>query len=183
MAAKTGEWRMVSERSLLRTRVFEVCEERWERPDNAFAGDFYTLKCGDWVNVVAVTADAELVMIRQFRPGNRQVELEIPGGLIDPGETPLEAGVRELREETGYHGGSAELIGAVCPNPAFHRNRCHTVLVTGAVAGEATSDDPGEDIETFLAPLASLKTMIRSGRITHGLVLNALHFLDLKLES
>jgi len=136
------------------------------------------------VNIIAVTARKKIVMIRQFRHGNKKWEIEIPGGLIDKSDSdPLHAGQRELLEETGFKGENARLIGAVCPNPALQDNICHTVLVENArkVSGPAMEDC--EDIETMLVSPEKAMKLIRDGKITHGLVLNALmfYFMECKM--
>ncbi|THB74470.1 MAG: NUDIX hydrolase [Desulfobulbaceae bacterium] len=137
---------------------------------------FYSFDFPDWVNIVALTPDSQIVLIKQFRYGTAQEELEIPGGAINPGESPVAAGCRELREETGYVGTNAQLIGSVCPNPAIQSNLCHTVLVTDV---EKTSDlelDEMEDIDCLTVSEQSLWNMIHQNQIQHGLVLNALFF-------
>ncbi len=138
--------------------------------------EFYLFDFPDWVNVVALTPEKEIVLIRQFRYGSNRVEIEIPGGMINAGETPLEAGCRELLEETGYAGKGGRIIGKVCPNPAIQGNFCHTVLVEEAVKVAEPNFDEMEDIECFLHPENDVLKTAVSGAIDHGLVLNALMF-------
>ena len=93
-------------------RIFKLRSVRRRSPRNGVERDFYVMDCADWVNVVAITADDELVLVEQFRHGVAAVELEVPGGIMDPGETDaVAAGLRELREETGYAGETARLLG------------------------------------------------------------------------
>lgn len=132
----------------------------------------------DWVNVIAVTPEGRLLLVKQFRFGVDDFSLEIPGGMIEAGEDPVAAGVRELREETGFAGTSAKLIGSVHPNPAIQSNRCHFVLVEGATLRGAVAWDPDEEIEVTSAPVDEVLAWARSGRITHGLVLCALFFFE-----
>ena len=95
-----------------------------------------------------------------------------------PGEAPEAGARRELREETGYEGAPAKLIGTIFPNPAIQSNRCHTVLVEAAELRHATEFDHGEDIAVRLVPLADIPGLIASGAIRHALVVVALtHFL------
>src|SRR5664279_4692538 len=101
----------------------------------------------DWVNVLALTPDHRLVLVRQFRFGVDAFSLEIPGGVMEPDEDPVAAGLRELREETGFTGRGARLLGSVHPNPAIQSNRCHIVLVEEAVRTEALEWDADEEIE------------------------------------
>lgn len=138
--------------------------------------EFYLFDFPDWVNIIAVTPDRQLVLIRQFRYGTGQMEIEIPGGMVNPGEDPLDAGCRELLEETGYVGKDARIIGKVCPNPAIQRNACYTVLVEDVVKVAEPAFDDMEDIECILCSETDVQQLVRSGELDHGLVLNALMF-------
>ena len=91
----------------------------------------------DWVTVVPITAAGRVVMIRQYRHGTGEIGLEIPGGVIDPGEEPLAAARRELREETGYGASELASIGQVAPNPALQDNRCYSFVARGAFCARA----------------------------------------------
>lgn len=138
--------------------------------------EFYRFDFPDWVNIVAVTPDDKIVMIRQFRYGTGRSEVEIPGGMINSGEDPLEAGCRELLEETGYQGKQRRIIGEVCPNPALQSNTCYTVLVEEAEPVAPPAFDEMEDIHCFLASKKNIDELITRGELNHGLVLNALMF-------
>lgn len=176
-----GFWQSDEHETLAETKVFTLRRKRATSPnDPERRGVFVVVDAPDWVNVIALTADDRVLLIEQFRHGIEKVTTEIPGGSVDPGEDPLDAGLRELREETGYGGGSAELIGAVTPNPALMNNHCHTVLVRGVERQGEAQLEGYEEIRTYLAPLADVPEMIRSGTITHALVIAAFHHLDLR---
>jgi ADP-ribose pyrophosphatase len=128
----------------------------------------------DWVNMVAVTADQQLVMIRQHRFGVGYVTLETPGGMVDEGETSLEAAQRELLEETGYAGGDWSYLGAVEPNPAFHDHLCHHWLAQGVTRLQAPTPGRGEHIAVELMSQAQMSAAVRSGELRHALALSAL---------
>lgn len=138
--------------------------------------DLYLFDFPDWVNVVALTPQKEILLIRQYRYGSKRMELEIPGGMMNADENPIEAGCRELLEETGFAGKNPQLIGRVCPNPAIQRNYCHTVLVEDAVRVAEPNFDDMEDIECLMEPEREVMERIQNGSIEHGLVLNALMF-------
>lgn len=175
-----GYWKSDEPETLAETRIFKLLRKRATSPnDPSRSGEFVVIDSPDWVNVVALTDDDEVLIIEQFRHGTEEVTVEIPGGTVDPGEDPLAAGVRELREETGYAGGAAELIGTVTPNPALLNNRCHTLLVRGVVRQGAPQFDGLEEIRTRLVPLEDVPELIRSGVITHALVIAAFHHLYL----
>ena len=141
------------------------------------------LDVADWVNVVALTTERRLVVVRQYRFGTGTVTTEIPGGVIDGDETPEEAARRELREETGYTAERWTSLGPVEPNPAYQNNLCHHYLAEGAVPTHALELDPGEDIVVDTLDLAEVRAAIRSGAIRHSLVVSALsRVLDLRGE-
>jgi len=172
-------WKTLGQRDLVAAPVFRLVERRVEAPHTGDAHDFYVLETNDWVNVLAFTDADELVCVRQFRHGVGRVTLEIPGGVMDAGEDPLEAALRELREETGYGDGDApEVIGAVDSNPAILSNQTHTVLVRGVrrISDTLTLDDT-EDIEVTLVPWADVPRLVREGAFTHALAVAALALL------
>ena len=175
-------WPVVSTRPLGSYRIFSLRSDVKINPRTGGRHDFFVLDCPDWVNVVAITPHQRLVMVEQFRHGTNTVELEIPGGVMDPHETdPVAAGQRELREETGYEGRNARLIGRIFPNPAIQSNTCHTLLVEHCELRHSTEFDHSEDIHVRLVPVDSIPQLIASGQIRHSLVVVALsHFLMLQ---
>ena len=170
-----GDWEQLSEESLVRYKVFDVVKSRRRSPRTGADIGFFLVRTPDWVNVVAITEDQQLVLVRQYRHGTRQFSLEIPGGLIDPHETdPAAAAARELREETGFLHGELRPLGVMTPNPAIFTNRCHAFLATGCRKVGDLHMDPGEDIEVVLVPLAEVDALVTSGAIDHALVLAAI---------
>ncbi len=175
------EWRHDDDAPLAETRIFTLRRRRGVSPTRPRQpGEFVYIDSADWVNVIALTAADEVVAIEQFRHGSAEVTLEIPGGMVDPGEEPLAAGVRELAEETGYAGRDASLIGRVTPNPAIFNNHCHTVLVHEAFAAQTPTPELHEEIGIRLLPLAQIPDLIAGGLIHHSLVVAAFHFLGLQ---
>lgn len=175
-------WPTIGTRAIGDFRIVKLREDRCVSPRTGAVHDLIVLEAPDWVNVVALTAGQGAVMIRQYRFGTREVTLEIAGGVVDPGEDPAEAAVRELREETGYVSSKWTDLGSIAPNPAIQTNRCHTFLAEDCtLAGEADLQD-GEDIDVEVVALDDVKRRIADGRVSHALVLVAFHKLGLLRE-
>ncbi len=147
-----------------------ICKRTGER------SSFLRFAFPNWVNIIGVTPEQQILLVRQFRFGTKMVETEIPGGVIHPDESPENAGVRELLEETGYEGKNPRVIGKVCPNPALQDNTCYTVLVEDVQKVAEQNLDAMEDIDIDLLAIAEVFEMLRKGQIHHGLVLNAFMF-------
>ena len=173
-------WQKIDSKPAGDFRIFTIRQDFKISPRTGKKLDYYVIDCADWVNVIAVTPDRELVMIEQYRHGSNTVELEIPGGMIDAKDTsPSEAGIRELREETGYEGEQAQMIGKIFPNPAIMSNTCHTLLVENSRLKHPVEWDQGEDIITRLIPIAEIPKLIATGQIRHSLVVVALYHFEL----
>lgn len=173
-------WEKVGSQPVGDFRVFSIRSDRKISPRTHCEHDFYVIDCVNWVNVIALTPDARLVMIEQFRHGSNTVELEIPGGMIDPEDvSPEAAGQRELREETGYAGQNARRLGQIFPNPAIMSNTCFTVLVENCRCLHPLQLDKGEDLVTRLVPVTELPRLVAAGSIRHSLVVVALYYFDL----
>ncbi len=173
-----ARWEKLGVRTLASTRIFDLRAARYRHPARALEREFVVIDAPEWCNVLALTPADELVLVRQFRFGIDDFSLEIPGGMIEPKEDPVTAGVRELREETGFAGVRARLLGSVRPNPAIQSNRCHFVLVEEAVRSAAQEWDADEEIEVTTAPVGEVLAAARAGHISHALVLNALFLFE-----
>src|SRR5262245_45746086 len=126
---------------------YGIFKTRWiaaAHPATGEARRFVALDSTDWVNVIALTRDDRVVLIRQFRHGAGEVFVEIPGGMVDPGEDARTAAGRELREETGYVAPTWRQLGVVRPNPAIQGNRLTTFLALDAAPLVAATPDGGE---------------------------------------
>jgi ADP-ribose pyrophosphatase len=173
-------WQKTGTKPLGDFSIFTVRSDRKVSPRTQAEHDFFVIDCANWVNVVAVTPEQQLVLVEQYRHGSNTVELEIPGGMIDRKDaSPVVAGARELREETGYAGENARLLGQIRPNPAIMSNTCYTVLVENCRCVHPVEFDHGEDLITRLVPVVEIPRLVAEGRIAHSLVVVALYHFDL----
>lgn len=168
-------WKLVSSKVNDSYPIFTLHTDRACSPRTNVIHDFYILDSTDWVNVISITPQNEVVLIHQYRHGTREVTLEIPGGIVEPKDSPEEAARRELLEETGYEGAEMVPLGFVHPNPAFLNNRCYTYLARDVFLAKEQKQDEKEDIEVLLRPLDHIPRLIREGEITHSLVLAAFY--------
>jgi ADP-ribose pyrophosphatase len=167
-------WTQVAVRSekdyrIFRTRTLDVLD-----PRNGAPYVRTVIDAPDWVNVIPLTDAGEVVLVRQFRFGTWSNTLEIPGGMLDPGEDALTAATRELEEETGFRPSRVTALGSSHPNPALFVNRLHSYLAEGCVKVHEGKQDGSEDIQVVIVPKTELPKLVREGAITHSLVLAAL---------
>ena len=176
-------WRRTGDERVSEFGIFRVRRYLARSPRTGQDRPFTVLDTFEWVNVVSTTPANELILVRQYRHGTDSVALEIPGGVVDPGEDPADAAVRELREETGHAGDSVIHLGTVEPNPAIQSNRCRTYYVSNAVRVGELQMDPGEDIEVVLMPMRDVPAAVARGEIRHALVVCALFWFALREPS
>lgn len=170
-------WTLLRTRAERDFRIFTAQTLDVTAPRNGAEYVRTVLKCPDWVNVIALTTDQRVILVRQFRFGTWSNTLEIPGGMVDPHEDdPQAAAVRELEEETGFVPGSVERLGTSLPNPAIQTNRLHSYLARDCRQVHAGHQDGSEDIEVVLVDRKDIARLVTSGEISHSLVLAAFLF-------
>lgn len=183
IGADTPAWEVTKRERVADCRVFQIERATSVHSFDNKTSDFYVLRCPDWINVIPLTANNEVVMIEQYRHGINKVTLEIPGGMVDAGESPQDAALRELVEETGYAGDDVVSLGSTHPNPAIQDNLIHTFLVRDVrLSDEGKTQqhqDSSEHTTVRLVPLGEVGDFVRAGVITHSLVVVAFHLFDL----
>jgi 8-oxo-dGTP pyrophosphatase MutT (NUDIX family) len=173
-ATVTAPWPSRGKQRVLETVIFGVDSHRLVHPRTGREHEFFIVDAPDWCNIVPLTRDGEVVMVRQRRHGTGQETLELPGGMVDPTDaSPLDAAARELLEETGYRAQAVEPIGVIAPNPAMMTNRCWSFLARDVELVARPELDSGEDIGVVRVPYAEVPALVASGAITHSLVVVA----------
>ena len=167
---RIDKWNRLNSRDIADCRVFRVREDACESEMTGVQANFFVIENPDWVNVIPVTLDGQVVLIEQYRHGIEQIALEIPGGMIDPEETPEKCARRELEEETGYVAGQLIFLGRSNPNPAIQTNWIyHFVGLECEPKGE-TAFDEHESISNRVVSFNEIERLISDEEITHSLV-------------
>ena len=167
-------WREVARELMARYRVFSVERSRAISPFDGSERDFYRIQSSSWTQIVPITKDQQVVLVRQYRHGAERLTLEIPGGLVADGEDPGEAAMRECLEETGYRAHKAVPLGVTSPNPALFANRLYGYFATDVEPEGVIKNDSIEQTEVLLVPVCDIAGMILSGEIDHALVVATL---------
>lgn len=178
-------WQEIDRTPLLDARIFEVYRSRRRAADGK-ESDYVLVDSPDWCNVIAPVVREDGVrcfaMARQYRHGEQSVTIEFPGGLVDDGEPPEAAALRELEEETGYTADRLTLIGKVNPNPAFMSNVAWTYLASGVRLDRAQSLDENERLDAVLVPVDEVVDDLRPDFHVHAIMISAVHWYSRYLE-
>jgi 8-oxo-dGTP pyrophosphatase MutT (NUDIX family) len=175
------DWPVLSREQVGDFRLFSLTKKKVRSPRTGEIREVQTLQFPNWVLILALTPQGEVVMVHQYRHGTEQVCLELPGGLVDPGDdSPALSARRELLEETGYQADEIVLISECFPQPAILTNKCFFYLAKNAAEVQSQDLDSGEDIEVLTIPLKEIPAKIENREIDHGMVLLAFFFLWMK---
>jgi ADP-ribose pyrophosphatase len=176
-------WTISNKEVLVQDWFFRLQKMRFERSDGKIIDPYYVLDCNHWVNAFAMTRTGQVIMIRQYRHAIGQTILELPGGVMDPGETdPAAAIARELLEETGYRFDHIELLSVNSPNPALQNNWCYSFLAMGGELIQEQDLDDNEDIEVLLMPVEEVERLLSERKIAQVIHVTTLYYALKKLK-
>ena len=175
------KWETVSSEYLVKKPWATLRVDECELPDGRIAKEYYVLEYPNWVNVVAITADKKVIMVKQYRHSGGLISIEIPGGVIDGDENPVDAAKRELLEETGYLFQDFELVSTIYPNPATSNNVTYCYLAHGGVKVQEQDLDEHEDIDIEFYSIEEVKQMLLKNEIPQALHVTGLFYAFLRL--
>lgn len=175
-------WKLLESKYVYHDRWLKARADKCELPDGRIMEPYYIIEVPDWTNMVIITKDDKIVLVRQYRHALGKTTLELPGGILEAGELPIESAKREMKEETGYVSEEVSFLMQISPNPALNNNTAYFFLATNAEKQVATNFDPFEDIviETFTKE--ELKQLLIAGELEHGVQQGAIYQAMLKLN-
>lgn len=169
------KWKVLDREYLIQRPWLTARRDQVELPDGRVIDEYYVLEYPDWVNVIALTTDGRFVMEKQYRHGLGVTGFELPCGVMEKGEDPLQAAQRELLEETGYGNGTWSKLMTVAPNPGSMNNWTHCFLAVGVEKISDPSLDATEDLTVHLLPEAEVKSLLENDRFYQALMVAPLY--------
>ena len=174
-------WKKITSKKVFEDRWFKARADACQFPDGRIIDPYYVVELPNWANAVVVTPNNEIVLVKQYRYPVDAVTLELPGGVINEGEDPMVAALRETQEETGYSSDQIQLICKTAPNPAINDNTAYFYLIENAVPTAQTNPDFFEDIEVVLYSKNDFIQLLQQNKIMHGVQLGPIYEALLKL--
>lgn len=169
MALSITKWNILESEYLLRHKYMTLRKDKVQLANGHVIDDYFVIEKANWINVIAITEEGRFVFERQYRHGTNIINYELPAGIIEDGEEPLDAAKRELLEETGFSGGEWIEYGQACPNPSSMTNRNYTFLAKGVRKSSNQNLEITENIEVLLLSIDEVKSLLKSNQIIEGI--------------
>lgn len=172
------KWELIEDKKLLETPIFSLHQRELIPHKKTEPASFYVLDAPDWINVIALTKERKVVLVEQYRAGIHESSLEIPGGMVDEGESPMTSAKRELLEETGYQSEKWTKLGTTSGNAAILNNYTHIFLAENCVKVNEQQLDGNEDIAVHVLEFDYFLDLVKNSTVHHSIVVAAVaHFL------
>jgi ADP-ribose pyrophosphatase len=168
-------WKVLSSKYVYTDKWFRARADSCEFPDGRIIEPYYVVEMPDWCNTIVVTEDERIILVRQYRYPVDQVTYELPGGIIEKGETPIAAARREMEEETGYTSNDIEFLLKLAPNPAINNNTAYFFLAKNAMPTSVNNLDALEDLEVLSFSKEEFYQLLRENKIQHGVQIGPIY--------
>ncbi|MBY0482449.1 MAG: NUDIX hydrolase [Chitinophagaceae bacterium] len=179
---KKMKWNVLESKDIFSENWLKLRKDKCMLPDGRIMDPYYVIEVPSWTNMVIITKDEKIVLVKQYRHASGEITLELPGGLLEKGETPKISAIREMQEETGYVSNEIEFLSQVLSNPALHNNTAYFFLARNAEKMVATHFDPFEDLQLETYTKEELKQLLNEGKIQHGVQVGAIYQAMLRLN-
>jgi 8-oxo-dGTP pyrophosphatase MutT (NUDIX family) len=176
------KWKVLESTYLHKEPWLTIRKDKCELPNGNIVPAFYVNEYPDWVNAFALTKDGKVIMVKQYRHGIEQVDIEVPGGVLEENETWQEGAKREVLEETGYTFENWVYLGKVSANPSTTNNYTHIFLATGGEKVAEQELDESEEVEVVLMTIDEVKQLMKENKIIQSLHLNCIFYALARLE-
>jgi ADP-ribose pyrophosphatase len=171
MAERDLKWKVLESRYLSKRPWLTVRKDSVELPNGGRIPDYYVLEYPDWINVIAVTREGLIVLVRQYRHALGRTTFEIPAGVIEKSDaSPMAAAKRELLEETGYGGGRWRESMTLSPNSSTCTNLVHSFVAVGVTLKGGQHLDAGECLEPRLMTEARVFGLLKRGEVVQAMM-------------
>lgn len=177
-------WKVLETTELFTSGLFQLKIEKCLLPDGRVMPKYYVMDFPDWVNILPITKEGKVILVKQYRHASKRWHLEVPGGSLDPHrrESALQGARREMLEETGYDSKEIELVASHFPNPALQSNQIHTFIAFDCEKVGEQNLDEFEDLDLYFCSLDQLKEHLFNGDIDHSIMIasvnQALNYLE-----
>ncbi len=173
---KEKDWKLLKTEPAIDLNILNIEYHHYQNPRNNKVVKTIAISGNDAVNVIALTKDKKVLLVRQFRFGIGDYTIELPGGMVDERESNIVAAKRELREETGFAGINWQKLGTIYSNPVFMNSKITHFIVESASAQYPTELDDAEDVEILTLSVKEVYEWIDAEKIQHPHTISAFYF-------